>query len=293
MRNIARNLVVGWLVQGPQSQRAADRVRYQSVSFVVRVAPRGGGSSLYSRRPRPEEPCCPFALATGSGLMAKPPRRRAEPLVEATELKIVGGRFRGRKLRHEPFRTAEEELVTRPMKHRLRETIFNLIGTETAGLHAIDLFAGTGALGLEALSRGAQHATFIEKHVPTARVIEENVAALDVREQVTLLTTSAFLWAKRDLANLDSELLTSQGSPLALPWLVFCSPPYAFFVDRQAEMIDLIGRVVAAAPPASIIVVESDEHFDMSQLPTDESDAVWDVRPYPPAVVGVWRKPEL
>src|ERR1700754_419642 len=119
--------------------------------------------------------------------MPKPKRRRAEPVTEAVELRIVGGRFRGRKLRHEPFRTGDDELVTRPMKHRLRETIFNLVSTAAEGRHAIDLFAGTGALGLEALSRGAAHATFIERHVPTARVIEENIAVLGISQQSTLL----------------------------------------------------------------------------------------------------------
>ena len=103
-------------------------------------------------------------------------KRRAETPLETTELRIIGGSFRGRKLRYEPFRAGDNR-VTRPMKHRVREAIFNLVGTAAEGRHAIDLFAGTGALGLEALSRGAAHATFIEKHVPTARVIEENIKA--------------------------------------------------------------------------------------------------------------------
>ena len=67
-----------------------------------------------------------------------------------TELRIIGGNFRGRKLRY------HGDPVVRPMKHRVREAIFNLISTESDGAHAIDLFAGTGALGLEAISRGAE-----------------------------------------------------------------------------------------------------------------------------------------
>src|SRR5690606_19622515 len=110
--------------------------------------------------------------------------------------------------------------------------------------HALDLFAGTGALGLEALSRGAVHATFIERHVPTARVIEENIKSLGVEDQTTLLVTSAFLWGKRELANADFGLRIAESRDAAetqsairnpqsaIPWLVFCSPPYAFFVDR-------------------------------------------------------------
>jgi 16S rRNA (guanine966-N2)-methyltransferase len=221
--------------------------------------------------------------------MPKPPRRRtAEPLTEAAELRIVGGRFRGRKLKHEPFRTEEDMLVTRPMKHRLRETIFNLVSTGAQGRHAIDLFAGTGALGLEALSRGSTHATFIERHVPTARVVEENILALGVEEETTVLTTSAFLWGKRDLAKAEA---TESIDPLAaLPWLVFCSPPYDFFVDRQDEMLALIASVMHASPNESIIVVESDERFDPALLPAGDAEEAWDIRPYPPAIVGVWQK---
>jgi 16S rRNA (guanine966-N2)-methyltransferase len=218
--------------------------------------------------------------------MTSPKRRRAEPLTEAADLRIIGGKFRGRKLRHEPFRTADEELVTRPMKHRLRETIFNLIGTETEGKHAIDLFAGTGALGLEALSRGAARATFIERHVPTARVIEENIAALDVETLTTVTVTSAFVWGKR-----DAETLGANDAANGVAWLVFCSPPYAFFVDRRDEMLALIASAMQAAPRESIIVAESDERFDFADV-SGTGEAMWDVRAYPPAIVGVWRKLE-
>ena len=193
-----------------------------------------------------------------------------------TELRIIGGQFRGRRLRY------HGDPVVRPMKHRVREAIFNLISTESAGRHAIDLFAGTGALGLEALSRGAASATFIERHVPSAHVVEENVAELGVADRVTLRVTSAFLWSKRDLPS------TADGPPGDLPWLVFCSPPYAFFVDREAEMLELIRRIAAHAPPASTLVVESDQRFDFAPLIGDNM-AAWDVRDYPPAQVGIWR----
>jgi 16S rRNA (guanine966-N2)-methyltransferase len=167
------------------------------------------------------------------------------------------------------------------MKHRVREAIFNLITTDSVGRHAIDLFAGTGALALEALSRGATHATLIEKHVPTARVVEENIHTLGVEAQTTLLVTSAFLWAKRDLPTFNPQLST-----LNSPWLVFCSPPYDFFVDRQTETLELIAKIQEHAPPGSTFVVESDERFDPALL----GDG-WLVRVYPPAVIAIWRKP--
>ncbi len=195
------------------------------------------------------------------------------------EVRIVGGLFRGRRLQY------HGDPIVRPMKHRTREAIFNLVSTECGGRHAIDLFAGTGALGLEALSRGAQSATFIEKHVPSSRIVEANIRTLGVEDRATLLVTSAFLWGKRDL----NENTASQHDNL--PWLVFCSPPYVFFHDRQAEMIDLISRIQTHAPANSILIVEADEPFDFSILreATAAHGDNWDIRAYAPALVGVWR----
>ncbi len=210
-------------------------------------------------------------------------KARTAETPEPTELRIIGGKFRGSKLRY------HGDPGTRPMKHRVREAIFNLISTECNGLHAIDLFAGTGALGLESLSRGALSVTFIEKHVPTARVIQENISALGVDDRATLLTTSAFLWSKRDLPKSEIPNPKSQ-----IPWLVFCSPPYSFYVDRSRDMLELIGAVLDRAPEGSILIVEADERFDFELLPgnvaVERHAEGWDVRTYPPAVVGVWRK---
>lgn len=226
------------------------------------------------------------------------------------DLRIIGGKFRGTKLAYEPFIQAGKKaaegpgaVVTRPMKHRVREAIFNLVGMEATGKHALDLFAGTGALGLEAISRGAERATFIERHIPTADVVKKNMAAVGVVDKCELLITSAFLWGKRDLPHdtatgpkperrggdlpFEDRLLAKK-----LPWLVFISPPYSFFVDRQEEMLELINEVIKQAPSESMILIESDERFDFNLLPGDVKetryDTGWDVRTYSPAVVGVW-----
>lgn len=195
------------------------------------------------------------------------------------EVRIIGGTFRGRRLQY------HGDPLVRPMKHRTRESIFNLVSTECVGRHAIDLFAGTGALGLESLSRGAAKATFIEKHVPSARIVEANIRSLAVEDRSTLLTTSAFLWAKRDLTAAASD---------EMPWLVFCSPPYAFFQERQSEMLDLIGRIRDHSPIGSILLVEADDRFDFELLRGDATSVeyeAWDVRAYAPAVVGLRRDP--
>ena len=227
----------------------------------------------------------------------KKPHSKPGDIRQSVDLRIIGGKLRGSKLRYHGDRS------TRPMKDRVREAIFNLVGPAVKNCHAIDLFAGTGALGLEALSRGASSATFIEKHVPTARIVGENIAALEMEDRSELLTTSAFLWGKRDLPKLESESgrpcaaeIPACRLPLATfsrPWLTFCSPPYAFYIDRQQELLELIVSILESMPIGSIMVVEADGRFDFHLLPGElvekkRSDG-WDVRSYPPAVVGVLR----
>jgi 16S rRNA (guanine966-N2)-methyltransferase len=208
--------------------------------------------------------------------MAKPTRKpkvsgrtsrdAPEPVVG---LRIIGGRFRGRKLQY------SGDLRTRPMKDRLREAVFNLIGPAVKGKHAIDLFAGTGAIGLESLSRGAARATFIEQHYPTAATLRENLRTLDVSDQCEIVTGDVFLWWRRrpDLG--------------PAPWLVFSSPPFDFYVQRASEMLGLLDGLIAAAPDESIFIVEADERFDFGLLPQPDQ---WDVRQYPPAVIGLMTK---
>ena len=191
------------------------------------------------------------------------------PPDETVGLRIIGGLFRGRKLLYSGQRR------TRPMKDRLREAVFNLIGGEIAGTHAIDLFAGTGALGLEAISRGAAEATLIEQHFPTADVIRQNVGTLRVESQTEIVTGDVFIWARR-LPDLGTA-----------PWLVFSSPPYDFYVSRADEMIFLLKRLIHDAPDKSIFLVEADDRFDFTRLPDLKA---WDIRSYPPAVIGIYRK---
>ncbi len=182
-------------------------------------------------------------------------------------LRIIGGTLRGRKLQY------SGELRTRPMKDRVREAVFNLIGPRIVGTHAIDLFAGTGALGLEAISRGAIRATLIERHSPTLELIEQNAAALGISERVQAVFGDAFNWARSFAPAGDA------------PLVVFCSPPYEFYDSRREAMIELIERFHALAPPHSALVVEADERFDFELLP---QPADWDVRKYPPAIVGIY-----
>jgi 16S rRNA (guanine966-N2)-methyltransferase len=194
------------------------------------------------------------------------PADREQADRETTELRIIGGTLRHRKLLY------SGDQRTRPMKDRVREAVFNLVGPVVVGQHAIDLFAGTGALGFEAISRGAARGTFVEQHFPTARLIRQNAALLGVADRTTVHAANTFIWAQREKIATDE------------PWLVFSSPPFSFYVERQAEMLTLIGALFDKAPAKSVFVVEADDQFDMGLLPLA---AEWDVRPYFPAVVAI------
>ena len=202
----------------------------------------------------------------------KHPPRKGPAAASSTgpgAVRIIGGTLRGRKLAFGP------EGPTRPMKDRVRESVFNLLGTSVVGTWVLDLFAGTGALGLEALSRGATRALLLERHIPTAQTLKRNLVQLDLTERGTVQSADTFIWLRRFV---PSE---------TIPWLVFCSPPYDLFVERVAEMLALLDRLIELAPLQSQFVVESDQRFDVARL---NSTLVWDVRTYPPATIALGEK---
>ena len=191
---------------------------------------------------------------------------------EPLGLRIIGGTFRGRKLQY------VGDNRVRPMKDRVREAVFNLIGPVIKGMHAIDLFGGTGAMAIEAISRGAISATVIEMHLPTAAMLQKNLDMLNLSPICTLHKTDTFFWVRNE----------AEHPPQGAPWIVFCSPPYEFYVSRQAEMLEMLCMLVERAPTDSLFVVEADKRFDLSLLPrTPESNRI---RSYPPAVIAIFGK---
>jgi len=208
--------------------------------------------------------------------MPRPPRRPARPSpasdaagsaeAEATSPpRIIGGDLRRRRLAHSP------DGRTRPMKDRVRESLFDLLGTDVRRALALDLFAGTGALGFEAVSRGAAAAWFGERHFPTADVLRRSAKALDVEDRVTIRPGDVLLWARR-----------LPPIPRTSPWIAFVSPPWEMFTTHADELLALVSVVIAAAPPGSQIVVEAEMSFDPALLPEPEA---WTPRPIPPALL--------
>lgn len=196
------------------------------------------------------------------------PLRRVEPV--ESEVRIVGGELRGRKIRY------SGDPRTRPMKNATREAIFNLVGGWLPGRHVIDLFAGTGAVGIEALSRGAVSANFVERHHPTARIVKDNLQTLELQDRAAVDSADGFFWLREKL----SQPITGP------PWVVFFCPPYDLFRTRGAELQDLVHRTMTTAPFGSVLLVEAPETVNQLWFPESES---WRFRPYEPALIGVWR----
>ncbi|MCL2709519.1 MAG: RsmD family RNA methyltransferase [Planctomycetaceae bacterium] len=219
-----------------------------------------------------------FDIGRSIGGLASPARSGkrnvgSEPgAKEPIGLRIIGGKFRGSKLQY----TGDNRV--RPMKDRVREAVFNLIGPGIKGMYAIDLFGGTGAIAIEAISRGATAATIIEIHLPTASLLRKNLEALNLLPICTLCKTDAFFWVKNE----------AEHPPKETPWIVFCSPPYDFYSSRKEEMLAMLHRLVELAPADSTFVIEADERFDLTQLPRmPESNRI---RAYPPAVIAIFGK---
>ena len=163
-------------------------------------------------------------------------------------MRIIGGEFRGRKL------LAVRGVKTRPTSDRIREAIFNILSSKVRDAVVLDLFAGTGALGLEALSRGAHNAIFIESDKNSLSVIRRNVAAIGLEEQATII--------KWDIQKNLGCLVVFAGRVN----LVFMDPPYAGnLIEPTLSHLHTSGCL----QPGALIIIEhsAKEVFCVDQNP--------------------------
>lgn len=131
-------------------------------------------------------------------------------------LKILGGEFKGRLLK------APSEKTTRPTQGVLRAAVFNMCQQEIQGASFLDLFAGSGAMGLEALSRGASHACFVEKDRAAAACIKENIELLKVKDRAEVFCSDAL------------SALSKMEKPFDI---IYIDPPYGVPVEKVVEAI--------------------------------------------------------
>ena len=170
-------------------------------------------------------------------------------------LRIIGGEWRGRKI---PFATV---IGLRPTQDRVRETLFNWLSGPVAGARCLDLFAGTGALGLEALSRGAKHVTFVDLSNIATTSLKDNLKQLPLAvDQTTLVEQkSSFDWLKNYQA---TEAFAEHGGQYHV---VFLDPPFALALVPEILKALLTGNCLAHG---SIIYVEQAQPLAELDLPS-------------------------
>jgi 16S rRNA (guanine966-N2)-methyltransferase len=160
-------------------------------------------------------------------------------------VRIIGGIYKGRTLR------AAKGLETRPTSDRLRETLFNILARQVEASRFLDICAGSGAVGIEALSRGASAATFIERSRRACAVIEANLSALGIKDEATIINAEAVAGLRR---------IGGQHSGFDI---VFFDPPYASQVYEDVMSRLASGNLLSAD---GIVVVE---HRAKSPLKSD------------------------
>jgi 16S rRNA (guanine966-N2)-methyltransferase len=162
-------------------------------------------------------------------------------------VRVIAGEFGGRRLQAPP---GEE---TRPTSDRVREALFSVLGDRVAGARVLDLFAGSGALGIEALSRGAAAATFVDASPAAIRAVRANLAALGIEADVQRADALAALRAARRAARQYD--------------LVFLDPPYRLAERLAPSLSDAVEGLLA---PGGSVVSESDRRapLALASLPT-------------------------
>jgi len=164
-------------------------------------------------------------------------------------MRVIAGTYKSRILK------SLKGVALRPTSDRLRETLFNVLAPNIAGSRFVDLFAGTGAIGIEALSRGAAEVVFIENHAPAVTLIRRNLESLGINSVATVLAVGAL----RGLALLSTRKME------AAPGFdyVFLDPPYAAAED-YSRVLEFLGSKDLLAPDG-IVVAEHRGNFDLPE----------------------------
>src|SRR5271170_7257478 len=151
-------------------------------------------------------------------------------------MRVIAGQYRSRAL------AAPKGRETRPTSDRLRETLFNVVAPRIEGAAFVDLYAGSGAVGIEALSRGAREAVFVENAESALRAIRANLAALGIKRGYALQPRSAAAALKRLVA----------AGPTAD--IVFLDPPYESADEYEAVLGLLGGECFGLLAPDAVVI---------------------------------------
>jgi 16S rRNA (guanine(966)-N(2))-methyltransferase RsmD len=150
-------------------------------------------------------------------------------------MRIIAGRLRSRTLQAPPG------LATRPTSDRLRETLFNVLAPRIEGAALLDLYAGSGAVGMEALSRGAARVVFVERAAPALKTLRANLVRLEIGDGFEIYSGSVSAFLRRGGAGFD---------------VVFLDPPYDAEAEYAAALGPLGGAANALLHQGAIVIVE-------------------------------------
>jgi 16S rRNA (guanine(966)-N(2))-methyltransferase RsmD len=159
-------------------------------------------------------------------------------------MRIIAGKFRSRQLK------SLKGLALRPTSDMLRETLFNILGPRVEGSRFLDLFAGTGAVGIEAISRGAISAVFAENHPAAVRLIRENLASLEIKAEARIIASSV-----------NPALEKLQKGQAAAFDFIFLDPPYTNEKDYEATLRSLESS--SLVEESTTVIAEHHKSFEL------------------------------
>ena len=198
-----------------------------------------------------------------SGMVKRYAGRRTQDDI----MRIIAGEFRGRRIEQPPLGKA------RPTKDRIREAVFSMIAAEVPGSRVLDLFSGSGAYGLEALSRGAEYCEFVENSPECCSVIRGNIGNLSLGARTRLVATDAMGYIEdiaRDGGKFD---------------LIFADPPYNSNINRniliKVNHYDILNHF-------GTLVLEHDTREEMP--PQEGSVSIYKQKTYNKISISIFRK---
>jgi 16S rRNA (guanine966-N2)-methyltransferase len=179
-------------------------------------------------------------------------------------IRLISGTYGGRKIE------APDNRRTHPMSERIRNALFNSIGAEIIGAEVLDAFAGTGAIGLEALSRGARQATFVERDRIAQKILAKNITTLNVDEKAIIIRAAVHNWM-------------TTGTTKEYD-IIFADPPYH---DSQ---LSTVSELFGLLKPGGLMVLS---HPGRGEIPTKTGVVVVDNRSYGNAYLAFYRRDDL